>query len=518
MSGNLRARGRSRLGFTALLSVLLWLIPVTSHAAPEPEDFSLSKLGVAGEILALIPADLDADSLVDIAVFHRKGLPPEETRWVSVFWQAADGTYGTAPDQSWELDTLATVADVGNIDRDPGLEVCYLTSSAVRYYQLSGRSYSDASKELLPCKTLTVFPSVNEIPAADFVRDWDGHSGDEVAVFDFRGLDIYRAGPDGSYAAGSAMRIDLHTSLSASGETTERDRIAGVSASFRFPDITIADHNGDGLTDIIATIDDRVQVYPQTAAGAFAPEPAATIEFDIRTQEEKQSEDTELRTVVADLNGDSYADALVTKTTAKGLSSLRSVINLFWGSAVGYPHVPHQVIVSEGSISAIMNMRDVNGDGNLDLILPSLKLSIAAIIRILITRNIPITFNIFLCQEGQRYSDRPDFSKEVKFKIDFEGESDTQAMTLDGDFNRDGVNDFVLATDNDRLSVYLGSQQDTENLFAKKPASEVDADAFGDLLAQDLNHDSYSDMILHYPNTKDKKGLVEVLVNRRTIK
>ena len=111
-----------------------------------------------------------------------------------------------------------------------------------------------------------------------------------------------------------------------------------------------------------------------------------------------------------------------------------------------------QVIISEGSISAAMDMRDVNGDGHQDLILPSLRLSITAIIRILITRNIPITFNIFLYQDGQRYSDRPDFQKEVKFKVDFSGESNTQAMTLDGDFDGDGVNDFVLATSDDELS------------------------------------------------------------------
>src|SRR3990172_7877146 len=77
--------------------VMLLLVPCLLNAASKTEDFSLSKLGVAGEILGLIPADLDRDSLVDIVVFHKKGLPPQETRWVSVFWQSANGTYGTAP-------------------------------------------------------------------------------------------------------------------------------------------------------------------------------------------------------------------------------------------------------------------------------------------------------------------------------------------------------------------------------------------------------------------------------------
>jgi hypothetical protein len=105
----------------------------------------------------------------------------------------------------------------------------------------------------------------------------------------------------------------------------------------------------------------------------------------------------------------------------------------------------------------------------------------------------------------------------VKFKVDFSGESDTQAMTLDGDFNGDGVNDFVLATSDDELSIYLGDQSDKDELFSKRPASKVEADAFGELQAEDLNHDGYADMILHYPNTKDMKGMVEVLVNRKTV-
>jgi hypothetical protein len=280
----------------------------------------------------------------------------------------------------------------------------------------------------------------------------------------------------------------------------------------------VADYNGDGAVDVIATLEDRLQVFLQAPDGSFARQSAASVDFDVRTQEEKQDGDTELRTMAADINNDGFADAVVTKMTAKGLSSFRSVISLFWGRALGYPTVPDQVIVSEGSASAEVTIRDVNGDGNLDLIMPSIHISIAAIIRILITRNVPITYNIFLCHDGPRYPDRPDFEKEVNYKIDLSGESDTQAMTLDGDFNGDKIRDFVLATGDDELSVYKGSQGNSRELFARKPSSRVTADAFGDLIAEDLNHDGFSDMLLRYPNTKDKKGFVEVLMNHRAIK
>ncbi len=500
------------------LYVGLLLMTQISSAAPKPEDFSLSKLGVAGEILGLIPADLDGDSLVDIVIVHKKGLPPQESRWVSVFWQSASGTFGTAPDQSWQLDSVATVLDVGSVDSGRGLQICYLTPTGVWYYKISDHRFEETGTELFPCAALTVFPSKSQVPAVNFVRDWDGKPGDEVAVPGFEGLGIYQRDANGKFRKQSALHVELHTRLREASQGTERDRVSGIRATFEFPDLTVADCNGDGRTDIVTTDEDALQVFLQSPDGSFASEPAAKVDFDVRTQEEKQDGNTELRTMVADLNQDGFADAVVTKMTAKGLSSFRSVISLYWGRALGYPTVPDQVIVSEGSASAEVTIRDVNGDGKLDLVMPSMHISIAAIIRILITRNVPVTYNIFLCHDGPRYSDRPDFEKDVSYKIDFSGESDTQAMTLDGDLNRDKVRDFVLASDDEELSVYLGIRDDSERLFAKKPVSKITADAFGDLTAADLNNDGYSDMLLRYPNTKDRKGFVEVLMNRRTIR
>jgi hypothetical protein len=365
---------------------------------------------------------------------------------------------------------------------------------------------------------MTVFPSKNQIPTVDFVRDWDGLPGDEIAVLGFGGLDIHKPDSEGHFSTRSAIHINLQTRLRTPSQGSERERIGGVHASFEFPDLTVADYNGDGRSDIVATLEDRLQVFLQLPGGSFTPQPAASVNFDVRTQEEKQEGNTELRTMAADLNKDGFADAVVTKMTAKGLSSFRSVISLYWGRALGYPTVPDQVIVSEGSASAEVTIRDVNGDGNLDLVMPSVHISIAAIIRILLTRNVPITYNIFLCHEGPKYSDRPDFEKEVNYKIDFSGESDMQAMSLDGDFNGDKIRDFVLATGDEELSIYPGSQGNSGDLFARKPRSKVTADAFGDLLAEDLKHDGFSDMLLRYPNTKDRKGLVVVLINHRTIK
>ena len=299
----------------------------------------------------------------------------------------------------------------------------------------------------------------------------------------------------------------------------EREYIetSGLRASFTVPDIHLVDYNADGTNDLFATDEDRLRVYMRDALGAYLPDPQGDFFFDVRSQTEKIEGIAEVETTVDDLNGDGYADVVVTKQTAKGLSSFRGVVSLYWGGPDGYADKPDQVIISEGTFSSQVRIRDVNGDGLKDVILPSFKASITALIRMLMTRSIKIYFNIFLLNEDNRLSERPDFAKEVKFKIDFSGDSDTQAVDLDGDYNGDNRKDFVFATDTDQLSVYLGIKNGGDRLFSKKPVTKVDAGAYGELFSPDLNGDGYSDMLIYYPDSKDRKGMVQVLMNLRRL-
>jgi hypothetical protein len=448
-------------------------------------------------------------------------LPPAETRWISIFWQEHQGHFSTAANQSWSLDTAAVVLDTGDLNGDGKKEICYLTPDEVRYYRIESGAYSLTWNRLFKVRGLTVFPSKRRIPIINFVRDWNSDGRDEVGIFRFEGLSIYSPDSTGTFSAENRMLIELSTEMSRArqDEDDEMDsQTAGLSAQFTFPDIELIDYDGDGLQDLIATTDDRVVVYRQGPDGKFSATALIDKLFDVRTQHEKIEGHAELHTSVTDLNRDGFADAVVTKQTNKGLSNFRGVINIFYGRPEGYPDKPDQVIISEGTASSRTYIRDVNGDGRLDLVLPSVKISVTSIIRWLITRSIPINFNIFLLKQDGRFSDQPDLTKEVKFKIDWSGESDSQAMDLDGDYNGDKQKDFVFATDEDVLSIYLGVAGEENQLFSKKPIAQVNADAYGELSSPDLNGDGYSDMIIYYPQNKERQGMVQVLINQRRLR
>ncbi len=479
--------------------------------------FTISTLSVADRVLDLHAEDLNGDGLKDILIVHRKGLEPDETRWISVFWQNREKGFSTAADQSWEADTAAVILDTGNVADDGKMEICYLTPGQIRYYPINGGKYITESRNLFDTKGLTVFPSKRTLPLINFIKDWNGDGSDEIGIFRFEGLSIYAVDSSGVFGSENKISIELDTGMRGGYSGDEGKETSELLASFTFPETVLMDFDNDGLKDLFVTTKDRVIVYRQEPGGRFSAKPTHDVMFDVLTQKEKIDRDTHRETVIEDLNGDGYADAIVTKQTAKGLSNFRGVINIYYGKGGGFSKEPDQMIISEGTASVTTIIRDVNGDGRLDMILPSIRISLTSIIRWLITRSIPINFNIFLLNDDNKYSERPDFSKEVKFKIDFSGESDDQALSLNGDFNGDKRKDFVFGTKEDELSIYLGVSGDKDRLFSNKPVAKVEVAAFGELESIDLDADGYSDMIISYRQNKERKGTVKVLMNMRKL-
>jgi len=505
--------GRSAAVTTAVVVLaLLAAVAGVAHADDEPM-FAVYKLSVPDFLQYHWIEDLDNDGLKDILVVHGKGLPPNETRWVSIFWQGSDGSFSTAANQSWELDREAVIMDIGDVTGDSKKEICYVTPRDVRYHALEARHFSVEPEILFETEGLAVFPSKKRVPLLNFVRDWNDSGLDDVGVFAFEGLVIHSAEQPGQYSSQHLLQIELTTRMGQSySPHGNDDRTKGLHAWYEFPNLTLLDFNNDGRNDLITNTDERVSVYLRGDEGLFSPEASFDFNFDVLTQEEKIEGFAEVNTNVEELNDDGFADAIVTKQTSKGLTNFRGVVNVYWGKPGGYGETPDQVIISEGTASAGAMFWDVNGDGLKDLVLPSVKISVAAIIRFLITRSIKVYFNLYLLGEDGRFSDRPDFTKEIKFKIDFSGESDDQATDLEGDYNGDKRTDFVFATEENELSIFLGVDE-KDRLFSKKAKAKVKADAYGELSSHDLNGDGFSDMVIYYPQSKERKGTLEVLVN-----
>ncbi len=507
-----------RLSFccTAAIILIIAAVIVSFPILCQADDggFDIFRLSVAGEIRDHITDDLDGDGLEDILIVHLKGLEPQRTRWISIFFQGRGGRFATAPDQSWCIDSTAAIMDTGNIGGDNCREICFITPEGLSYYPMEDGFFSLESEVLIGMDGLVVYPSPDRMPVIDFVRDWNGDGQDDVAVFTFRGITIFRKKESEQFDPQDSINIKLETVMWRKTREREDEVVPGLGASYRVPNLKLIDYNGDGIRDLLALESERMVVYLGGDNGSFSSQPDDEILFDVRTEKEKIENLANLSLKAADLDGDGYTEAIITKQIARGLTGFRGVINIFRGRRGGYRPEPDQVLISEGTASAQTLLRDVNGDGMLDLVLPSFKMGITSIIRVLITRSVNVDFNIFLLNRNGRFSDRPDYTRGVKFSVDLSGESDSQAMDLEGDYNCDGHSDFVYATGEDELSIYLGVRGDDDHIFSGDAVTEIETDAYGELFAVDLNRDCYSDMIMTYPQDHDRKGIIDVLMNR----
>ena len=291
-----------------LIVVLISIAAGPAHA-DDDEAFSVFKLNVPGKLLQHRVEDLDGDGLDDILVIHRKGLEPDETRWVSVFWQDGARGFGTAPDQSWEIDRDAGVLDIGDVAGDTRKEICYLTNKGVRYYPINGGVYENRSRRLFDATGIVVFPSKRTIPMIDFVRDWNEDGSDDVAIATFESLAIYKRLDGDTFELNNDISIEPETGIYRVRPHGRDESTAGLRTSYTFPNVHLLDFNADDLRDLITTTDDRVVVYLCGQDRLFETEPSTNHLFDVRTQQEKIEDRGEIETFVEDLNQDGYADA-----------------------------------------------------------------------------------------------------------------------------------------------------------------------------------------------------------------
>ncbi|MCK5713562.1 MAG: VCBS repeat-containing protein, partial [Hyphomicrobiaceae bacterium] len=235
---------RRKASMATLFSLACMVCLATTAGAPLADDeqaFAVYKLSVPDYLQRHWIEDLDNDGLKDILVVHRKGLPPDELRWVSIFWQGTDGSFSTAADQSWELDTEAVILDIGDVVGDAKKEICYLTSKDVRYHTLEQDRYRVASDKLFDATGMAVYPSKSRVPLTNFVRDWNESGLDDVSVFTFDGLEIHSASEPGEYDSKQLVNIHLETGMGISYSSGRDEMTAGLRARYSFPDVTLID-------------------------------------------------------------------------------------------------------------------------------------------------------------------------------------------------------------------------------------------------------------------------------------
>lgn len=508
---SIRPGGRTLGAGVSAACILCFAAAVLLTSVARADDrFAIYNIKVLDRITEVVPCDLNGDGLTDLAVLHTKGFPPQEQRWVSVFWQKSDGVFSSAADFTWNLPQSVVALDAGDVHENPGEELLVLTPLGV-----SRLSYPDSASvpELIPVIDTVagaLLPSQDRAPWLDFVQDWDGDGYDDIAIISFGKLLIFKGGGELPFTDPQMIDIDVRVALSAP-EDTDGAGFNAVSATRHYPYFLSVDVDGDGDKDLVSHWNDQMRFYLQRD-GEFSLEADARVWLEILTDDEKARRDFDIGITVTDIDGDGTADVFAGKSTRQGVADFFSEVDLYFGDGtLNFDREPDWTTMVQGMSRG--RWLDLDGDGRKELMLPVVNLGIADLVRILLTKNVKIEFSFYFLGDDRAISDDPDFTKEVKLEVGFDEGGDAQIVNFEGDYDGDGRKDLVVATGKTELSIFLGIEPEKGHLFDKKPREKISVETFGDFKPLDLNGDGREDMILYYREHPEMSARARIIMN-----
>jgi hypothetical protein len=481
-----------------LLATLLLAATAATNGQPR---FRVQGLQVEGEVASVVAADLDGDGKKDLLAVYTTGVPPYHKRFFAIFWNRS-GVFAPRPDLTLSVDEAEACAfDVGKLGN--GAEDLLLITPRGVISRSFAQRVAAPPRKLVEQATLFHQPILGQLPRVRVIANVAGPDSHDLLVPSLGSLAIFRHAGD-RYEKAGEVEIDMEV-----GGGPRKTQ--GLEVRYGFPELHVSDMDGDGLRDIVAAQEDRIAIYRQLPGFTFHPQPDFSRDFAVRTPADHRARGTSASVLLADVDGDGIADALVRKQVFEGVTSARSTSYLFFGRKDGFARQPAQVLESEGVTLLQTQLIDLNGDGRPDLVVPYTSFGVFALIRMLTAKTVRVTFQIFPFEPRlRRFSAEPASERSVTFRVPLSGDSDLQAVSLAADVTGDGKPDLLFAPSEEELDVYRAVG---DGEFASSPTEVIEVRAAGVLDAVDLDGKGRSDLVLHYPQTYGHRGEIVVLTN-----
>ncbi len=461
--------------------------------------------------------DLNGDSLQEIITFT-KNKNSESRSMIHISWQTQNG-FSIDNTQSYQPEQAMILFDFGDVTPDPGKEFVFLTSDGVYYFSLDENSRYEFKKKKL-VDVYSIFRNSDEdyVFYWNFVDDVNDDGKDEILIPQFNRYLIFAENDSLGWQQQSRLNIQTAANIA---------MFRNISVKYTPVKLSFADCNQDGFPDIVALKDDQFSIYYQKEDRTFHAN--ANVRFDMQFDSENEKEGQEINVQqLKDMNDDGLLDMLATKISAReSIFNPQSQIQIY----LGKPHqerlfslTPDQIIISSG-VQVEQQLIDFNNDKKLDLAIPTIKLGLMRIIKMLLTKSVTIEINIYQMTGESRYPEQPDLEKDVTLTFSFsldensaEGRGTVPVFALNGDYNGDGYKDLLSARNQREFKIYPGKE---DGVFSN--SSEYDFEVTlpknGDEVEiHDLNNDGKSDIIIRYEKQDDRTGelqkTVRVLVNK----
>jgi hypothetical protein len=268
---------------------------------------------------------------------------------------------------------------------------------------------------------------------------------------------------------------------------------AGMVVTYRFPACHSFEIEGEATKALAFLTDEK-------ASFAHGADWGDRKEFAIPL---KLGEKWESSAMMHDINANGIPDLVVTQT--EGTINLRVLTQVFLASEhFTYPETPTATFDAKGSYAA-PTLKDVNGDGNLDMVFIKLPWGVRFFINLFVFRRLSVDLDVYLYNPDTGFADAPDFRSDVSIEAPEGREQPSHAM---GDFNGDGRMDIAFGSGADNLVVHTGSEK---RFISSKPWLTLSVPAFGVARTHDLNGNEPDDVVIFHPGMKGRDR-IEVVI------
>jgi hypothetical protein len=468
--------------------------------------FVKREIMIPGQYRFTLRDDFNGDGIMDLALFHHI----EKVYQVTIL-PGGDSLVSGGTSYTLTLDSKQVLVDSGEVNGTGGSELVLLYPDGV-YYIAFDNFVPKKPFKLFSSQSIFTQPSVDGVKSWDLVRDISNIPGDEILIPAFHGFDLYHRLGD-KWEFSSSIKVPVINSVSTTSSSFEMGE--NVTSSYTTHNFILSDYNGDTLLDFIVKKGAELLVFYQDSNGRFSLQNTQSValpltfdadntSFNLNFTSRESREFTILLNIL-DINHDSQLDLIFEKVIVKrGILSINSSILIYLGKndpggrGPIFNQLPDFTIPTR-DVQVGAFFEELNSDGNDDMIIPVIDVSLISLANILLSKKATFTFHVYVSGKDQSFI-TPELTRKVTIDFSF---SDDQVQPLYklADFNGDGYKD-LLTYHKSRLQVYYGrdgdpmlSDQPSITFDFELPTSGFQADT------REIDNDNKSDILLSFPGT-----------------
>jgi hypothetical protein len=377
--------------------------------------------------------------------------------------------------------------------------------------QLEQRDGQFSWRQLL--RTESMFRVIDPIRLRE--RDFSLDLGSGLSDFlipDFQAYHLYRQQADGSfrhYALPVSARI----------QTWNNNR-ADYSGRRFYP----LDANLDGLTDLLFVQEGKMQIFLQQSDGSFNTTPwlpgwpvtlSTEQQADQRSDAGRSYSGQNISSLeeVRDLDGDGIPDLVVRIEQIADALERSARFQVYFGqkteAGLSFP-AQFDTEIKVDSVPTEVVIADFNGDGRADFYIPTTKIGVGTIVRVLLRGSANLDVDFYLLAADRRYPEKANFRQQAKIEVSISNLRFDMPLFELVDLRGDGRKHLVLGEAGNELRFFapdarglFSRSSDRVQLVLPRDASRV--------RVFDLTGDGKSDLVLPY-DSLDAEGQRNQLV------